>query len=261
MTRTAENEGDLIMAAQAATTDKVAFYLQHTSGVICTSITGERADALSLPLMLHENQEAHRCAFTVSVDLAQGTTTGISAAERAGTMRALADPVATAADFVRPGHVFPLRSRDGGVLKRAGHTEAAADLARFAGFAPAGVLCEVVSADKAGMARGTELRRLASRHGLPMISIAELVRHRLRTERLVRQTAQARVPTRHGDFVCHAWEAVIDGVEHLAFVRGALGGDEPVLVRVHSEVPDWRRVRVAAMRLWHAARGRTRDDR
>src|SRR5689334_10083570 len=155
-----ENEGDLIMAADAATPEKVGFFLRHTSGVICTSLSEERCDALRLPLMVFDNREAQGTAFTVSVDLAEGTTTGISAADRAATIRALADASCGPADFVRPGHIFPLRSRDGGVLKRAGHTEAATDLVRLARRGPAGVLCEVVSEDKCSMARGPELRRL-----------------------------------------------------------------------------------------------------
>jgi 3,4-dihydroxy 2-butanone 4-phosphate synthase/GTP cyclohydrolase II len=230
-----ENEGDLIMAADAATPETVSFFLRHTSGVICASITEERADALGLPLMVADNQESRGTAFTVTVDLAQGVSTGISAADRAATIRALGSPGARAQDFVRPGHVFPLRARPGGVLKRAGHTEAAVDLARMAGCEPAGVLCEVVTADKAGMARGPELRALARRHGLPMISVAGLIAHRLRRERLVRHVASARVPTSHGDFTCHAWRSVLDGVEHLAFVHGDVGGDDPVLTRIHSE--------------------------
>ena len=230
-----ENEGDLIMAAEAVSPEKLAFFLRHTSGVICASLTGDRLDALELPLMVDDNQEGQGTAFTVTVDLADGITTGISAADRAATIRALADPAAPAGDFVRPGHVFPLRSREGGVLKRAGHTEAAVDLARLAGCAPAGVLSEVVTPDHQAMARGPELRRLARQHDLPMVSVAALVRHRLRSERLVRPMAEARVPTRHGAFTCHAWESLVDGIEHLAFVRGDVRDGEPVLVRVHSE--------------------------
>jgi 3,4-dihydroxy 2-butanone 4-phosphate synthase/GTP cyclohydrolase II len=230
-----ENEGDLIMAAEAVTAEKMAFFLRHTSGVICASLEGERLDELELPLMVGDNQEAQGTAFTVTVDLAEGITTGISAADRAATIAALAHPAMLASDFVRPGHVFPLRSREGGVLKRAGHTEAAVDLARLAGRRPAGVLSEVVTPDHQAMARGPELRRLAAEHGLPLVSVAALVRHRLRSERLVRPMAEARVPTRHGEFTCHAWESLVDGAEHLAFVRGDVSGGEPVLVRVHSE--------------------------
>jgi 3,4-dihydroxy 2-butanone 4-phosphate synthase / GTP cyclohydrolase II len=230
-----ENEGDFIMAAEAATPEKIAFFLRHTSGVICVALADGRADTLELPLMVSDNQEAQGTAFTVTVDVAHGITTGISAADRAKTMRALADPTAGPARFVRPGHIFPLRSRPGGVLKRAGHTEAAVDIARLAGLRPAGGLCEVVSADKKDMARGAELERLARRHRLPRISVADLVRHRLRSERLVRHIASARVPTQHGDFTAHAWESAIDGVQHLALVKGEVHDGDPVLVRVHSE--------------------------
>jgi len=230
-----ENEGDLIMAAGAATPEKVGFFLRHTSGVICASLSAARCDDLELPLMVANNTEAQGTAFTVSVDLARGTTTGISAADRAATIRGLADASLGPAAFARPGHIFPLRSRDGGVLKRAGHTEAASDLARLAGREPAGVLCEVVSADKRGMALGPELRRLADAHGLPMISVADLVEHRLRSERLVEQVAEARIPTRHGEFLCHAWRSTLDGTEHLALTLGDVAGADHVLVRVHSE--------------------------
>jgi 3,4-dihydroxy 2-butanone 4-phosphate synthase / GTP cyclohydrolase II len=230
-----ENEGDLIMAADAVTPEAVGFFLRHTSGVICAPLTAQRCDELQLPMMVADNTEAHGTAFTVSVDLAHGTTTGISAGDRAATIRGLAEPSLGAADFVRPGHIFPLRARDGGVLKRAGHTEAATDLARLAGHAPAGVLCEVVSEDKCGMARVPELRRLAAAHRLPLIAVADLVRHRLRSERLVEPVAEARIPTWHGDFTCRAWRSTLDGTEHIALARGDVSGGEPVLVRVHSE--------------------------
>lgn len=230
-----ENEGDLIMAAGAATPEKVAFFLQHTSGVICAALTGQRLDALGIPLMVDDNREHQGTAFTISVDLSRDVTTGISASDRSRTLRALASPEAEADDFVRPGHIFPLRASDGGVLKRAGHTEAAVDLATMAGREPAGVLCEIVSEDKQDMARGPELQELAAKYGLPIVSIADLVRYRLGRERLVRQIAAARVPTRHGAFTCYAWETLTDGTEHLAFVMGDVTAPEPTLVRVHSE--------------------------
>jgi 3,4-dihydroxy 2-butanone 4-phosphate synthase/GTP cyclohydrolase II len=230
-----ENEGDLIMAADAVTTDALAFFLEHTSGVVCVALEGSRLDELELPLMVSDNREGQRTAFTVTVDLAHGITTGISARDRARTLRALADPHAVAGDFVRPGHVLPLRSRPGGVLERPGHTEAAVDLARLAGRRPVGVLSEVVSADRRAMARRPELQTLALAHGLPMVSVAALRRHRLCTERLIRQVAEAPVPTRHGTFSCQAWRSEIDGVDHLALVKGDPGADEPPLVRVHSE--------------------------
>jgi 3,4-dihydroxy 2-butanone 4-phosphate synthase/GTP cyclohydrolase II len=230
-----ENEGDLIMAAEAVTTDALAFFLEHTSGVICATLHGERLDELELPPMVSDNREGHRTAFTLSVDLASGITTGISASDRARTVRALADPHAVASDFVRPGHIFPLRSRSGGVLERPGHTEAGVDLARLAGLQPAAIICEVVTPDRRAMARRPELEALARAHGLPMISIAELMRHRRRSERLIDKVAEAPVPTPHGTFTCQAWRSLIDGVDHIAFVRGDVSGDEPVLVRVHSE--------------------------
>jgi 3,4-dihydroxy 2-butanone 4-phosphate synthase/GTP cyclohydrolase II len=230
-----ENEGDLIMAAEACTPDAMAFFLRHTSGVICASVTGERADELQLSPMVAHNQESMGTAFTVSVDAADGISTGISAHDRAATLRSLADPSALPGTFVRPGHIFPLRSKQGGVLRRDGHTEAAVDLARLAGLHPVGVLSEVTTADKSGMATRRELESLAREHGLPMITIADLIAHRMRHEPLVRHLSEARVPTPHGDFVCHAWASLVDGTEHVAFVRGDVGGDEPVLVRVHSE--------------------------
>jgi 3,4-dihydroxy 2-butanone 4-phosphate synthase/GTP cyclohydrolase II len=230
-----ENEGDLIMAAEAATPEKLGFFLRHTSGVICAALEPERCDSLRLPPMVSDNREAQGTAFTVSVDAATGTTTGISAADRARTLTTLAAPETSPEDLVRPGHVFPLRSAPAGVLKRAGHTEASVDLARLAGRMPVGVLSEVVSPDKRRMANGPELARLADEHGLPLVTIAQLVRHRLARESVVEHVAQARIPTVHGEFVCHAWRSTLDGSEHLALVRGDVRGGDPVLVRVHSE--------------------------
>ncbi len=228
-----ENEGDLVMAAEAATPETIAFYLAHTSGVICVPVTPERADALELPLMVSENTESQRTAFTVSVDARGTTTTGISAADRAATIRALIDPATRPSDLNRPGHIFPLRYRIGGVLKRGGHTEATVDLARAAGLTPAGVLCEIVSEDKSSMARLDELERFARRHGLPIVSIADLIRWRRRTEKLVRQVAEARIPTEGGDWRAVVYESVLDGDQHFALVKGEVGPD--LLVRVHSE--------------------------
>jgi 3,4-dihydroxy 2-butanone 4-phosphate synthase/GTP cyclohydrolase II len=230
-----ENEGDLIMAAEFATPEAIAFFLHHTSGVICAPITAERARELDLPLMVANNTEAMRTAFTVSVDYRHGTTTGISAHDRAATIRALVDPATRPSDLLRPGHIFPLAARDGGVLVRAGHTEAAVDLARMAGLYPAGVLCELVNETKDDMARGEELERFAEEHGLLLISIADIVRYRRQTEKLVKRVAEARIPTRWGDFTAYAYESVLDGRQHVAFVRGAVQGQENVLVRVHSE--------------------------
>jgi 3,4-dihydroxy 2-butanone 4-phosphate synthase / GTP cyclohydrolase II len=230
-----ENEGDLIMAAEFATPDAIAFFLHHTSGVICAPVTRERARELDLPLMVSDNTESMRTAFTVSVDYANGTTTGISAHDRAATIKALVDPSTRPADLLRPGHIFPLEAREGGTLKRAGHTEAALDLARMAGLYPAGVLCELVNEAKDDMARLPELEAFAEQHGLLLISIADIIRYRRQTEKLVRRITEARVPTEWGDFTCYAYESTLDGTEHLAFVRGAVQGQHNVLVRVHSE--------------------------
>jgi 3,4-dihydroxy 2-butanone 4-phosphate synthase/GTP cyclohydrolase II len=229
-----ENEGDLILAAEKATPEALAFMIRHTSGVVCVSLPPERLDHLQLPLMVAENNESHRTAFTVSVDLRRGTTTGISAADRSATIRALADPAAAAGDFVRPGHVFPLRSQAGGVLVRAGHTEAAADLARLAGLFPAGVLCELVE-DDGTMIRGPQLIAFARRHGLAFVTIAELIAFRRSHERLITHAAEARLPTRHGFFTAHVYRSALDGAEHIALVKGDVRGKENVLVRVHSE--------------------------
>ena len=230
-----ENEGDLIIAAEYATPERIAFFLSHTSGVICMPMLGERLDELELPPMVVDNTESNRTAFTVSVDARNVTTTGISAADRSATVGALIDPGTRPTDLARPGHVFPLRYRDGGVLKRSGHTEAAVDLARMAGLYPAGVLCEVVTEDKAEMARLPELERFADTHGLLLISIADLIRYRRQSEKLVRRVAEARIPTQWGDFTCYVYESILDGDQHLALVRGAVQGTENVLVRVHSE--------------------------
>ena len=229
-----ENEGDLIMAAQHVTPEKLAFIIRHTSGVVVAPLTGERCDDLRLPMMVDHNTESHRTAFTVSVDLLEGTTTGISAADRALTIRALADQSVGYQAFARPGHVFPLRAREGGVLKRAGHTEAAVDLARLAGCEPAGVICEIQN-DDGTMARLPQLVEFCREHGLLLSSIAALVDWRRHKERLVERIGSARVPTEWGEFECVAYRSTLDGIEHLAFVRGDPSGDAPLLTRVHSE--------------------------
>jgi 3,4-dihydroxy 2-butanone 4-phosphate synthase/GTP cyclohydrolase II len=230
-----ENEGDLVMAAQAVTPESVAFFLEHTSGVICAPIEPERADTLDLPLMVLANTEAQRTAFTVSIDFRHGTSTGISARDRAATLNALADPTTRASDFNRPGHIFPLRYRPGGVLKRAGHTEATVDLCRMAGLMPAGMLCEVATPDKMAMARLPDLVAFSEAHSLPMITIADLIRYRRHHERLVRRMAEAKLPVLEGGFRAVVYESVLDGEQHLALVLGEVDGEENVLVRVHSE--------------------------
>src|SRR6478752_9991036 len=216
-----ENEGDFIIAAEKMTPDKMAFMIRYTSGVICLPLEGDRLDELQLPLMVagNENTEGQRTAFTVSVDARIGTTTGISAADRCATVLALIDPATKSADLARPGHIFPLRYREGGVLKRAGHTEAAVDLARLAGLTPAGVLAEVVNED-GSMARGPSLVKFAQEHDLLIISIADLVRYRRHREKLVRRVSEARIPTDFGDFTAHVFESLIDDTEHVAFVMG-----------------------------------------
>ena len=199
-----ENEGDLIMSAEAATPEKIAFFVRHTSGLICVPMTGDRLDELEIPLMVRDNTESQRTAFTYSVDYRYGTSTGISAADRAATIKALIEPSTRPADLARPGHIFPLRYAAGGVLKRQGHTEAAVDLARMAGLYPAGVLCELVN-DDGTMARGPELQRFCEEHGLLMISIADLVRYRRQNEKLIRRIAETRIPTDWGDFTCYVY--------------------------------------------------------
>jgi len=229
-----ENEGDLIMAAEKVTPEAITFFVRHTSGVICAPLTSERCDELELPLMVAQNTEVHRTAFTDTVDYRHGTTTGISASDRAATIQALCDPTTRPGDLARPGHIFPLRYAEGGVLKRAGHTEAGVDLARMAGLAPVGVLCEIVNEDGT-MARVPDLIEFCKTHDLLMISIAELIRHRRRTEKLVTRVAEARIPTQWGDFTCYVYESSLDDVQHVAFVRGNVQGEQDVMVRVHSE--------------------------
>jgi 3,4-dihydroxy 2-butanone 4-phosphate synthase/GTP cyclohydrolase II len=236
-----ENEGDLIFAAAKATPELMAFTIRHSSGVICVPMPAEMLDRLEIPLMTPHNRDRMRTAYTISVDARDGVSTGISAADRAHTARVLADSATEPWELTRPGHVFPLRYRQGGVLVRRGHTEAAVDLARMAGLTPAGVLVEVVN-DDGTMKRSPELRAFADEHGLAMISIDDLVRHRHRTEVLVERVAETRLPTRHGDFTAYGYRSTIDGSEHLALVYGDLGdggraesGLEPVLTRVHSE--------------------------
>lgn len=232
-----ENEGDLIFAAEKATPELVAFMVRYTSGYICASLMEQDADRLHLPPMIAHNEDARGTAYTVTVDANTGST-GISATSRAETLRRLADPECGADDFTRPGHVVPLRAREGGVLIRAGHTEAAVDLARMAGLRPAGVLCEVVSEqDPTDMARGPELRAFADEHGLKMISIEQLIAWRRTNEVQIRRVVETRLPTDFGEFRAVGYQSTIDGMEHVALVVGDFEADggENVLVRVHSE--------------------------
>jgi 3,4-dihydroxy 2-butanone 4-phosphate synthase / GTP cyclohydrolase II len=227
-----ENEGDLIMAAEHATPEAVAFMIRHTSGIICVPMEEEQLLRLDLPQMVPANNESQRTAFTVSVDLRSGTTTGVSSGDRAATIRALADRTAGATDFARPGHIFPLRSRRGGVLVRAGHTEAAVDLCRLAGLAPVGVLCEVMNED-GSMARRPQLQEFARQHQLKIGTIADLIRHRLRTERSIERVCEHSVRTELGEFRLYAYQDGVSLDVHLALAHGQLDGPETPLVRVH----------------------------
>ena len=231
-----ENEGDLIFAAELATPELMAFMIRWSSGYVCVPMTETDLDRLELPLMVTTNQERMRTAYTVTVDAREGVTTGISAGDRARTVQVLADPTTGPYDLTRPGHVNPLRALDGGVLRRAGHTEAAVDLCRLAGLRPVGVICEVVSQkDDHGMARLDELRVFADEHGLALVSIADLIARRRRTEKQVERIAAARIPTKHGEFKAVGYRSVLDRTEHIALVKGEIGDGQDVLVRVHSE--------------------------
>ncbi len=231
-----ENEGDLIFAAARATPELLAFTVRYTSGYVCVALTGDDCDRLDLPPMFHTNQDKRGTAYTVTVDAREGVTTGISAADRAHTIRLLADPDSKSVDFARPGHVVPLRAKEGGVLRRPGHTEASVDLARLAGLPPAGVLCEIVSAkDDGEMARRDELEVFAAEHDLALITIADLIAYRRRFEKQVERVAEARIPTVHGEFTAIGFDSLLDGVEHIALVAGEIGDGADVLVRVHSE--------------------------
>ncbi|XP_065870170.1 bifunctional riboflavin biosynthesis protein RIBA 1, chloroplastic [Euphorbia lathyris] len=231
-----ENEGDLIMAAELATPEAMAFIVKHGTGIVCVSMDGEYLDRLQLPLMVTQNanDEKLRTAFTVTVDAKHGTTTGVSAHDRATTVLALASRDSKPQDFNRPGHIFPLRYREGGVLKRAGHTEAAVDLSVLAGLQPVAVLCEIVD-DDGSMARLPKLREFAQRENLKIISIADLIRYRRKREKLVDRSSAARIPTMWGPFTAYCYRSIIDGIEHIAMVKGEIGDGQDILVRVHSE--------------------------
>ncbi len=231
-----ENEGDLAMAAERVTPEAINFMAREGRGLICLSLTAERCDELELPLMVADgaNSTPFGTAFTVSIEARGKITTGISAADRSATIRTAIDPATRPIDLLRPGHVFPLRARRGGVLKRAGQTEASVDLARLAGLRPAGVICEIMN-DDGTMARVPELRRFADHHGLAMITVADLIRYRLEHETIVRQVAVTRLPTAYGAFRIHAYRSEVTGEEHIALVMGEIDADDAVLVRVHSQ--------------------------
>ncbi|MDO8847975.1 MAG: bifunctional 3,4-dihydroxy-2-butanone-4-phosphate synthase/GTP cyclohydrolase II [Coriobacteriia bacterium] len=229
-----ENEGDFVMAAEKATPEAVNFMATHGRGLICLPLTSERLDALQIPPMTDRNTSEQGTAFHVSIGAKGRITTGISAADRAATVHAAIDPETQPEDISRPGHVFPLRARPGGVLERAGHTEAAVDLARLAGLYPAGVICEIMNPDGT-MARRPQLEEVAREHGLKMVTVEELIRYRRRTERLVERVTTVNLPTEFGEFIAHGYRSLLDGSTHLALVVGEVAGAEDVLVRVHSE--------------------------
>ncbi|MDQ4148679.1 MAG: bifunctional 3,4-dihydroxy-2-butanone-4-phosphate synthase/GTP cyclohydrolase II [Actinomycetota bacterium] len=229
-----ENEGDFVMPAETITPENLNFMATHGRGLICTALRKERLDELAIPMMVYDNTAPHGTAFAVSVDLKIPGHTGSSAFDRAVTIRALADDATMPADLARPGHVFPLRASPGGVLRRAGHTEAASDLAELAGFRPVGVLAEIMDPDGT-MARLPHLERLAKEHGLKILTIKDLIAYRRQREKLVERVATAKMPTAFGDFICHAYRSTIDGQEYVAFVKGEVEGEKDVLVRVHSQ--------------------------
>ena len=229
-----ENEGDLTIAAEKITPEAINFMARLGRGLICMPMTGERLDQLEIPLMVQQNTTTFNTAFCVTIEAKHNTSTGISAADRANTVKAAIDPKTTPADLARPGHMFPLRARDGGVMVRAGQTEAAVDLARIAGLYPAGVICEIMNEDGT-MARVPELTKFGRKHGLLMITIADLIQYQMRTERLVKRVATADLPTEHGAFKIFAYENQLDNETHVALVRGDIGDGKDVLVRVHSK--------------------------
>lgn len=229
-----ENEGDLAIAAEKVTPEAINFMATHARGLICVSLTEERCNELDLPLMVERNTSPHGTAFCVSVEARGKVTTGISAADRAATVQALIDPKTKPEDLIRPGHMFPLRAKPGGVLKRAGHTEASVDLARIAGLYPAAVICEIMDED-GSMARLPRLVELAREHGLKILTVRDLIAYRLRSERLVELVASPQLPTRFGEFRVYGFRSTVTNEEHLALVMGEISPEEPVLVRVHSQ--------------------------
>lgn len=229
-----ENEGDLAMAAEKVTPEAINFMAKHGRGLICLPIIGQKLDELRIPLMVQHNTSRYSTAFTVSIEAKDKVSTGISAFDRAQTIKAVLDPDTKSEDLVQPGHVFPIRAREGGVLVRAGHTEAIVDLAKLAGCYPAGVICEIMVED-GHMATLPELEAMAEKYSLKIISIAELIAYRHRHEKLVQKVTEAKLPTKYGEFVAVAYKSIVDPAEHTALVKGDVSGDEPVLVRVHSE--------------------------
>jgi 3,4-dihydroxy 2-butanone 4-phosphate synthase/GTP cyclohydrolase II len=229
-----ENEGDFIVAAEKVTPEIINFMIKNGRGVLCAPITAQRADELGLGSMVDSNTSLHETPFTVSVDYIHETTTGVSAADRAATVRALINSKTKPSDLARPGHVFPLRAMDGGLLRRAGHTEAVVDLCRLAGLYPAGVLCEILN-DDGTMARVPELMRVAKQYNLPVITVRDLIQYRMQREKLVERIVSTKLPSRYGGFVAHLYRSVTDNKDHVALVKGEISAETPTLVRVHSE--------------------------
>jgi 3,4-dihydroxy 2-butanone 4-phosphate synthase/GTP cyclohydrolase II len=229
-----ENEGDLAIAAEKVTPEAINFMVKHARGLVCMPVKGERLDELEIPMMVSYNTSKFTTAFTVSIEAKHGVTTGISAKDRAETVKAVINPKTKPSDIARPGHIFPLRAKEGGVLVRAGHTEAIVDLAKMAGLYPAGVICEIMSED-GSMARLPELKEVAEKFGIKIVSIADLITYRRRHEKLVKRVAEAKLPTKYGEFEIIAYKSDMDPDQHVALVMGDIAGEEPVLVRVHSE--------------------------
>ena len=229
-----ENEGDLAIAAEKVTTEAINFMVKHARGLVCMPVKGERLDELEIPMMVSHNTSKFTTAFTVSIEAKHGVTTGISAKDRAETIKAVINPETKPSDIARPGHIFPLRAREGGVLVRTGHTEAIVDLAKMAGLYPAGVICEIMSED-GSMARLPELKEIADKFGIKIVSIADLITYRRKHEKLVNRVAEAKLPTRYGEFKVIAYKSDMDADQHVALVMGDIESDEPVLARVHSE--------------------------
>ena len=229
-----ENEGDLAIAAERVTPEAINFMTKYGRGLICLPITGQRLDELGIPIMVTNNTSRHSTAFTISIEAKDKVTTGVSAFDRAQTIQTVLDPDTRAGDLVQPGHIFPIRAREGGVLVRAGHTEAIVDLARLAGLYPAGVICEIMDEDGT-MARLPQLEAVASMFDLKIVAISDLIAYRIRHEKLVQRVTEARLPTKHGEFTAVAYRSAVDAAEHMALVKGNISGDESVLVRVHSE--------------------------
>lgn len=229
-----ENEGDIICAAETITPEQISFMVTHARGLICAPLSGERCDELGLPLMTSINRESMSTAFTVSVDAAENITTGISSFDRAHTVKLLGDPKSQKDDFVQPGHLFPLRAVEGGVLRRSGHTEATVDMLRLVGMQPAGVCCEIMK-DDGTMARLSDLGEFQAKHGLKLGTVSDLIKYRRRNEELITLVETVNLPTEYGDFICHLFESVIDGSSHLLLVKGEIDENKPTLVRVHSE--------------------------